>query len=377
MEIHNVIAKSSEEFITVSIKVKVGNKIGKGGTFMDLYYTIKFIDSFKFLSGSLDKLVESGKEGCEDPSENFPTIKKYFPENCGLLLRKGVYPYEYFTDPSKMLEEELPLKEEFYSKLRLEGIKDEEYEHTQNVYKTFKCKNLADYTKLYCLSDVLLLADIWKVFSGETLKTYGLDPGHYITLRSLSWDAMLKYTEAELELISDPTIHQHIESSIHGGISMIVKRYSHANNRYLSETYNPKKPYVYILYLDKNNLYCYAMSQPLPVSGFRFATEEEILNVDVSNLLPGFYNVNLEYLEELHDLHNDFPCTPEHIGEGNARCLLSGLNDKENYYVHYRLLETYLRLGLKLKKVNSIIYFREEAFMKPYIERTPSFVKRV
>ena len=92
-----------------------------------------------------------------------------------------------------MLEEELPSKEEFYSKLRLEGIKDEEYEHAQ-----FKCKNLADYTKLYCLSDVLLLADIWKVFSGETLKTYGLDPGHYIMLPSLSWDAILKYTEAEL-----------------------------------------------------------------------------------------------------------------------------------------------------------------------------------
>ena len=127
---------------------------------------------------------------------------------------------------------------------------------------------------------------------------------------------------------------------------MIVKRYSHANNPYLPETYDLKKPYVYILYLDKNNLYGYAMSQLLPVGGFRFATEEEILNVNVSNLLPGFYDVNLEYPEELHDLHNEFPCAPEHIGEGNARPLISGLNDKENYYVHYRLLETYLRLGL-------------------------------
>ena len=96
---------------------------------------------------------------------------------------------------------------------------------------------------------------------------------------------------------------------------------------------------------------------------------KEILNVNISNLLAGFYNVDLEYPEELHDLHNDFLCAPEHIGKGNVRRFISGLNDKEHYYVHYRLLDLYLKLGLKLKKVNSIIYFKEGAFMKPYIEK--------
>ena len=122
----NVIAKSSEEFITVSIKIKVGTRIGKGGKPVNGYYTVKFIDSLKFLSGYLDRLVESGKEGCNDSSENFTTLKKYFPENYELLLRKGIYPYEYFTDHSKMLKRELPQKEEFYSKLTLSNIKDEE-----------------------------------------------------------------------------------------------------------------------------------------------------------------------------------------------------------------------------------------------------------
>ena len=70
------------------------------------------------------------------------------------------------------------------------------------------------YTKLYCLSDVLQLADIWQVFTKETNKTYGLDPGHYLTLPFLSWDAILKYTDASVELISDPTLHQCIERSI-------------------------------------------------------------------------------------------------------------------------------------------------------------------
>ena len=96
------------------------------------------------------------------------------------------------------------------------------------------------------------------------------------------------------------------------------------------------------MYLDKNNLYGYAMSQPLLVGGLRFGTEEEISKVDVNNLPKGFLKVDLKYQKELHDLHNDFPCAPEHICEGNNRRLISGLNDKIGYWVHYRLLETYL-----------------------------------
>ena len=92
---------------------------------------------------------------------------------------------------------------------------------------------------------------------------------------------------------------------------------------------------------------------PFPVGGLQIATEEEISKVDVNNL-P---NVDLEYPKELHDLLNDFPCAPEHIGEGNNRRLISGLNDKIGYWVHYRLLQTYLRLGLKLKRINSILFF--------------------
>ena len=94
--------------------------------------------------------------------------------------------------------------------------------------------------------DVLLLSDIWKVFTEESIKTYGLDPSHYITLPSLSRDAMLKFTDAKLELISNPTTHQFIERSVHGGISMIVKRYGRTNNLYLPN-YDPEKPNLYII----------------------------------------------------------------------------------------------------------------------------------
>ena len=184
---------------------------------------------------------------------------------------------------------------------------------------------------------------------------------------------MLKYTNVGIELISDPTLHQCIEKSIRGGISMITKRFSRASNRYLLETYDPSKPSKYIVYLDKNNLYGYAMSQPLPVGGLRFATEDEISKVDINNLPKGFLNVDLEYPKELHDLHNDFPCALERIGKGNNRRLISGLNDKIGYWVHYRLLETYLRL----KKINDIIFFKEKSFIKGCIEKKYETLSRI
>ena len=90
----NVIAKSSEEFIAVSIKIEVDRKERKDGKIRYSYYTLRFIDSLKFLSASLDRLVESSKSGCADKSENFPILKNYFPKRYSLLLRKGVYTYE-------------------------------------------------------------------------------------------------------------------------------------------------------------------------------------------------------------------------------------------------------------------------------------------
>ena len=348
----------------------------RGAAHNIVYFTLRFIDSIKFFSASLDNLVENSKLGSKDPAQNFPILKKHFPKNYPLLLRKGVYPYEYFTDYTKMLETKLPPKEAFYSQLKISGISDEEYKHAVNVYETFGCKNLGEYTELYCLSDVLQLADIWQVFTKETIETYELDPGHYIALPSLSWDAMLKFTGVEKELISDPTMHQCIEKSIRGGISMIVERFSRANNKYLPETYDPSKPSRYIMYFDKNNLYGYGMSQPLPIGGFRFAAEREISEIDMMNLPKCFIEVDLEYPKSLHDLHNDFPCAPEHVGEGDERRLICGLNDKYNYWLHYRLLETYLRLGLKVRKIHNVIFFKEKSFMKNYIKKDKSLLAR-
>ena len=182
---------------------------------------------------------------------DFKHTTKYFDNNITLMLRKGVYPYKYMTDVSKFKETKLPSKKDFEkildsgmilgsgNELQPEPISDEDYSHAQDVFNTFKCQNLGEYTGLYCKSDVLILADIWESFVNVCLKKYQLDPSHYITAPSLAMDAMLKMTDVELELLTDNGMYLFFEEGIRGGISMITGRYSKANNPYMGADCKP------------------------------------------------------------------------------------------------------------------------------------------
>ena len=154
----------------------------------------------------------------------------------------------------KFGETKLPEKEKFYSSLSGKGITDEEYARAKQVRDTFGCRNLGDYHDLYVATDTLLLADVFENFSKVSQEKYGLDPAHYYSAPGLSWDALLKKTGMELELLTDLDMHLFIECRMRGGISMASKRYSKANNP-LVEGYNPTQPTNYITYLDANNLY--------------------------------------------------------------------------------------------------------------------------
>ena len=121
-----------------------------------------------------------------------------------LLLRKGVYPYEDMDGWDKFNETSIPSKESFYSNLTMENISETDYRHANNVFKTFKLNNLGDYHDLYVQSDTLLLADIFENFRKACIKTYELDPTHFISLPGLAWQACLKKkTGVELELLTD------------------------------------------------------------------------------------------------------------------------------------------------------------------------------
>ena len=128
------------------------------------------------------------------------------------MLQKGVYMYEYMCDSSKFEETQLPPKSAFYSKLTESDITDDEYSFALKIFDQFQCKNLRDYHDLYLKSDVCLLADVFENFRHLSLKIYDLDPCQYHTLPSMSFDALLKYTKVELELLTDPEMYQFFRS---------------------------------------------------------------------------------------------------------------------------------------------------------------------
>ena len=353
---------------------------------------LRFIDSAQFLLATLDKLVAANSP------EAFQITACYEPDSQKrqLLLRKGVYPYEYMDSWERFEETALPPKEAFYSKLSDEHISDSDYAHAQQVWKTFECRTLGDYTVLYCRTDVLLLADVFENFRKTCQKQYGLDPTHYYTSPGLSWDALLKKTGVSLELITDYDQHLFIEKGMRGGISMVSKRHARANNPAV-EGYNPEKPNSHILYLDANNLYGWAMSQPLPTGGFQWVEDCDRLADSVKNLpadgAEGYIlEVDLEYPQGLHDEHNAYPLAPERmvvqkewmsdyqqelLGVGVAPTevekLVPNLRDKERYVLHYRNLQLYLSLGMRVKKVSPCPAVRAEPLdgaIHPDVHRT-------
>ena len=193
------------------------------------------------MSTSLDSLVNNL------PKDDFGNLKKrYTGEKFNLLTRKGVYPYEYMDSLEKLKETKLPPKEAFYSRLTGEDISDEDYQHAQKVWRVFEMKTLKDYHELYNKTDVLLLPDVFENFRDICIKYYKLDPAHYCTAPGLAWDAALKVTKIELELLSDIDMLLMVENGIRGGVSMISTRHGKSNNKYMGESFIRKDPSKYI-----------------------------------------------------------------------------------------------------------------------------------
>jgi hypothetical protein len=378
----NVIANNMEKYISFSLG------------------SLKFIDSLQFMNSSLEKLVEnvklSGGRCFKLFFEDFPNAT-----HANLLLRKGVFPYQYIDSMERLKETSLPPRDAFYSDLTKQTISEEDYEHACNVFSTMNMQTLEDYMVTYVKTDVSLLACVFEEFRNVCLSKYNLDPAHYYGAPGLSWSACLKMTGMKLELLTDIDMVLFIEKGVRGGVSQVSNRLKTANNPYLKE-YDCSKPTSYLCYEDANNLYGWAMSQYLPHSEFRWLNEQEISQMDIQSVQEDsdngyIFEVSLEYPTSIHNFTNDYPLCPEkmHVADDDlspysktlwkqlhgvehldhfypkrvkVEKLILSLSDKDKYVVHYRTLQLYLQLGMRINQVHRVLQFHQEPYLKPYID---------
>ncbi|XP_077270167.1 uncharacterized protein LOC143901616 [Temnothorax americanus] len=176
--------------------------------------------------------------------------------------------------------------------------------------------NLSGYDAHFIIKEIAVAfegsIDVLPITKENCVASYGLDPAYYYTLPGFTWDAMLKHTCINFELLTDVDMVMFIERGIRGGLSQCSGRYAKANNKYM-ESYDSSKPSSYLMYFDVNNLYGWAMCKPLPYAEFRWV--EDASNFDVNAIAldsPTGYilEVDLEYPQDKHDAHADLPFCP-------------------------------------------------------------------
>ena len=174
-----------------------------------VYEYLRFIDSFKFMPCSLDKvqsLVQSLPDNKFSLLDHF--YQGYADEQRKLLKKKGNFPYSYVDAFSKLNELSLPCLKNWKNSLKDNqiDITNEELIQLNNVFKVFNCENLKQFLQLYLTGDVLQLACWFEELRSVCYNTYGLDCSQFYTASNLSGSACLKVCESELELLTDRQI---------------------------------------------------------------------------------------------------------------------------------------------------------------------------
>ena len=234
---------------------------------------------------------------------------------------------------------------------------------------------LNDPRELPCMSDIKLLSIIFEKFIKTSMEELGVDPSQSYTAAGYFWEATLKSTSVKLELLTDPEMYGFFEPGIHGGVFVVLNRFADANNKYMKD-YDLGKESSFIVEMDKNGLYVSVMLKPLPVVGFAWLNQEGL--DEVESMLQGgkphlkdlgfTIEVDLEYPEELHNLHNDYPLVPEKVIINGVDKLAPNLGDKTSYVTTYEAIAYYMSKGMKLTRMRRGICYRKEPFLKQFIE---------
>ena len=354
------------------------------------YGCIKFIDSYRFLSSSLDKLVQTLADNSHKPlktlkkevigddkilniinelenmidkdkrnksisdlKKKYPDkineleeafldyigendlkrLKTEFPDKWRYLTKKLAYPYEYFNSiedynkPVNNLE-----NKDFISKLKNKYSDENEIDRTREIIKKFNNKDGKELTELYCKSDVLLLACVFEKIIDVSQNEFGINPLYFVSLPGYTWGCGLKHTNIKLQTLQDKEMILLLENGIRGGITGIM------GDRHVKSDKNTN-----ILYGDANNFYGFVMSQPLPYNDIKFETEivclEEILNTPDENDIGYFLEVDLEYPYHIRQKTKLFPFAPENktVSKNDFGPYMKTIMPK-NYVSHKKLV---------------------------------------
>ena len=331
-------------------------------------------DSYLLLNAGLEKLVDSLRSRAarrQNVWREFPhtrrMLEQHYPHVPSryfrLALRKGVFPYEYFSQLARLDEGQLPGRPQFWSSLNASHISHRAYRHAQRVWRAFRCETLRDYSEFYVATDTALLMDVLTSSRHLLYRHYGLDLAHFVSLPSFAMQAALKITGVKLELVKDPAMLRMIDAGMIGGVSMVDTALFRANTPYLDDEqlnsshilrrqqrqqarsdptpstssgptlrgtqrrkrFKPHRPKRDLFSVDANALYSWAMSQTLPVSDFAWLDPEELATFTSTKLdsvvatyqdtdeTGYFLKVDLDYPPALHRLHDTFPLAPEHL----------------------------------------------------------------
>ena len=348
-----IIPRRNEEYITVK------------------YGCIRFIDSYRFLSASFDKLVKNLYE------DDFKILQKEFPDKWQYLNKKLAYPYEHFNNINDYKKPVNDLKkEDFFSKLKNDYPDDSDIKRTREIIKLFNIKDGGELTKLYCKTDVILLTDVFEKFVKVSTEENKINPLYCVSLPGYTYQCALKYTNIKLQTLQDKDLILLIESNIRGGVSSVM------GNRYVKSDENNK-----IIYADATKLYGHSMSQFLPYDEIKFEEDiclEKILNTPNDNEIGYFLEVDLKYPDNIKEKTKYFPFCPESkkinpnkyneymksIKPENytkSKKLICDWSDKKKYLIHYRMLKFYVRHGMIVEKIHEIVSFKQSRWLESYI----------
>ena len=342
----NIIPKSMENYVSVQVGC------------------LRFLDSYRFLSSSLQKLITS--------LNDFP-----YMQNEGLtddlFKEKLAYPYEKFN-LNNLLEPLNLTKEDYWSTLNQSYPCEDDIKRTQQLIDTY-ITTAQELTELYLKMDVLQLTDVFENFVEKSTLEYGINPLYSYSLPGYTWKAGLKLTKIKLDYIKCKELLLLLENNIRGGISSVM------GPRFIESNENTK-----LLYIDANNLYGWAMSQYLPTSEFEkldFPEEyeleqmiEDLRFIPDNNEFGYFIECDLEYPAEIKEKTENFPLCPyqtkadpnlfseymNSVKQSNYKPtekLMCDLTNKYNYMMHYRMFKFYTQIGMKVTKIHTIYRFKQ------------------